>query len=227
MSFQLVQLLSYRTRLFLSLNNTNTNATQIDEDDIPDVDSILKWCSSLVRRDELSGTLSLSHFTVEEFLEYDQLLETPELRCFHMRSNPSEPILAKVCLTYLNFEQPSRLPEEEKPVEVSFFEYASVHWLAHAEREDTEEDDVLFDLMCRLFNPVKSPNFILWLQKYWTKRQRIQIPRAAPTLNVVRIITFFEPTVLLLPRYPCLREQCHFRIFEMKLLIVQFPRPHA
>lgn len=192
------------------------------------MDSILKWCSSLVRRDELSGTLSLSHFTVEEFLEDDQLLETAELRYFHMKSDPSEPILAKVCLTYLNFEQFSSLTSEEKKLEeLLFFEYTSIYWLAHAERENTDEDEVLFDLICRLFNPVKSPNFIIWLQKYWTKHERVQIPRAAPTLNLVRIIAVFALTILLLPRQPCPLEQCHSQVFEMKLLTIRTSRLHT
>jgi len=160
----------------------------VDDDDIPDVDSILKWCSSLVRRDESSGTLSFSHFTVEEFLEDDQLLETPELRYFHMSRNPSELILAKVCLTYLNFEQFSDLaPEDikEKADDLPFLKYAAKHWFAHAftEREVRDTDEILFDLICRLFNPIKSPNFMLWLQIYW-RDQDGKIPKAAPTLHI-------------------------------------------
>jgi lysyl-tRNA synthetase class I len=186
----------------------------MDDDDIPDVDSILKWCSSLVRKDELSGTLSLSHFTVEEFLEDDQLLETPELRYFHMKSDPSEHILAKVCLTYLNFDQFSRMPSEQNMSEdLQFFKYASIYWLAHAERGNIDEDEVLFELICRLFNPVKSLNFILWLEKYWLKHERVLVPKTAPTLHLVRLIAVSIVAILSLPRQRFYLKLCHLHIF--------------
>jgi hypothetical protein len=166
----------------------------MDDDEIPDVDSILKWCSSLVRRDDASGTLSFSHFTVEEFLKDDQFLKNSELQNFHMRRNPSDRILAKVCLTYLNFGQFSQfVSQDEKAEDLPFFGYAARHWIAHAfvEIDSKEKDEVLFDLICQLFNPIKSPNFIRWLQKYWVQAQGSRIPQAAPTLHIVRILDFF------------------------------------
>lgn len=82
-------------------------ADYLDPDDIPDEDSILKWCSSLVRKDEKTGILSFSHFTVEEFLTDPKLLQDPELSEFYI-SNESEESLASICLTYLNFTEFSR-----------------------------------------------------------------------------------------------------------------------
>ena len=92
----------------------------LDPDDVPDVDSILWWCSSLVTQDKATGELSLSHFTVEEFLSDSKILDSKSLRRFHMDVNDdfsqSEPqsgephsILAQVCLTYLHFEEFSSL----------------------------------------------------------------------------------------------------------------------
>jgi hypothetical protein len=163
------------------------------------VDSILKWCSSLVRRDDVSGTLSFSHFTVEEFLKDDQLLKNLELQYFHMSHIHSNLIIAKVCLTYLNFGQFSQFAsQDEKAEDLRFFGYAARCWIIHAlvEREGKEDDEVLFDLSCKLFNPIKSPNFIVWLQKYWSRLQGGQIPRAAPTFHIVRILDFFILLVL-------------------------------
>jgi hypothetical protein len=56
----------------------------LDPDDVPDVDSILWWCSSLVTQDKVTGQLSLSHFTVDEFLSDSKILDIEGLKRFYM-----------------------------------------------------------------------------------------------------------------------------------------------
>jgi hypothetical protein len=173
----------------------------LDPDDVPDVDSILWWCSSLVTQDKATGELTLSHFTVEEFLSDSKILDSESLRRFHMGVNDgfSQPepqsggphsILAQVCLTYLHFEEFSSLglkPWKQLRKDLydnEFLKYCGGFWPKHAEYN--EDDDELFGLMCRLFNPVKSRTFMLWLQIYWhyLDAYKRSVPKAASTLHI-------------------------------------------
>jgi ankyrin repeat protein len=180
----------------------------LDPDDVPDVDSILWWCSSLVTQDKATGELSLSHFTVEEFLSDSKILDSESLRCFHMDVNddlplsapqPRKPhsILAKVCLTYLHFEEFSSLglkPWKQLKKDLDdneFLKYCGEFWPKHAECREFDEE--LFDLMCRLFDPVKSRTFMLWLQIYWyglDDDYERSVPKAASTLHLAACLRF-------------------------------------
>jgi hypothetical protein len=60
--------------------------------------------------------------------------------------------------------------QDEKVEDLSFFEYSAKHWLAHYSEVDMvrkDTDGVLFDLSCKFFNLVKSPNFMSGLEEYW------------------------------------------------------------
>ncbi|KUJ10376.1 ankyrin [Mollisia scopiformis] len=175
----------------------------LDPDDIPDEDSILKWCSSLIRKDEKSGIIMFSHFTVEEFLIDQKLQDDPELSEFHVNNSDDwQQTIAKTCLTYLNFSEFSRwdltdwAKTEEDIDKDPFLEYAAVYWPVHARGEI---QDTCFDLLCQLFAPTKSNNFVLWLQIYWPDRARGKaVPKAASTLHVAASLGLVEVCAWLL-----------------------------
>lgn len=162
----------------------------LDSEDIPDEDSILRWCSSLVRKVDKSDILMFSHFTVEEFLTDTKLRDDPLLSEFYIEKDSEENHrkLTKVCLTYLNFSEFScwdltDWTETEKDIDKDpFLEYAAVYWPKHFE---TPADATSLDLMCRLFALTKSNNYLLWLQIYWPDRNcNANVPMAASTLLV-------------------------------------------
>jgi hypothetical protein len=161
----------------------------LDPDDIPDEDSILKWCSSLIRKDDKTGILSFSHFTVEEFLTDSKLRQDSELSDFYIDGDSTglQQVMASICLTYLNFTKFAEWnltdwEETEKDVDRDpFLEYAAVFWHRHL----CQMDDTCLDLLRRLFAPMKSNNYILWLQIYWPNRARGEaVPKAASTLHL-------------------------------------------
>jgi hypothetical protein len=84
------------------------NSKDIDPDDVPNEDSLLWWCSSLVTKDERTGILALSHFTVKEFLMDKKLIESEHLCDYYLDYGDSNRILAKVCLTCLGFDSSSQ-----------------------------------------------------------------------------------------------------------------------
>ena len=162
-------------------------STYINQDDLPDEESLLWWCSSLVSKDEKTGVVALSHFTVKEFLMDEKLLDIPSLKRYYMDEKISNCILAKVCLTYLGFRDFSRtsrdhsLDVQQKLKFYPLLKYVATHWRDHS--RGCDEDDIMFDLSCCLFNPLKPANFILWLEIYFWKRKK-ETPRAASTLHL-------------------------------------------
>ncbi|KAL8978025.1 MAG: hypothetical protein Q9205_006297 [Flavoplaca limonia] len=78
--------------------------TQRDEDNIVDKTEILRWCSSLIRQAADDDYLELAHFTVKEFLQGIGPERSGEFAIYRMDPDDSEAELAKVCLTYLNFQ---------------------------------------------------------------------------------------------------------------------------
>lgn len=61
---------------------------------------LLSWCSSLVRVDPSTKILSLSHFSVKEYLTSTQISES-DVSMFRIAENESNLLLANTCLTYL------------------------------------------------------------------------------------------------------------------------------
>ncbi|KAK0118289.1 hypothetical protein ONS95_012585 [Cadophora gregata] len=182
----------------------------IDEDDISDQDSILKWCSSLVTKNEQTGILSFSHFTVEEFLTDEKLLAIPELRDFYLNEPESQGIIAKVCLTYLQFPEfwhwdlRDSKSIIDKADELPFLKYCCQEWLSHANYGEIEDDEHYHDLTQRLFNPEKSSNFVLWLHIWWAEHgpYNVEAP-TAPTLNVAAALQLVHICSWLLDTHGC------------------------
>lgn len=165
------------------------NSKVLHPDDIPDEYSVLYWCSSLVSKDK-DGTVSLTHFTVKEFLMDKKLLEIPDLRRYCMQESPSNAIFAKIFITYLHFVRFSKWSLEIDRDEADeilqkhpVLGLACKRWPIASSGHDS--DDELFDLTCRLLHPRKTHTFLLWLTLQFRKfvNARRGIPKSAPTLN--------------------------------------------
>ena len=78
--------------------------TKRNPEAISDESEILRWCSSLVRKSTDGDRLELAHFTVEEFLKQIDPGRDTSISAYRIDPRADRIILAKVCLTYLNFE---------------------------------------------------------------------------------------------------------------------------
>lgn len=140
-------------------------SSEVDVDDVPDEDSILWWCSSLVSKDDRTGTIAFSHFTVKEFLTDEKLLETAGLRRYHMDPTDSERILVKACLTYLQFSEFVHSHDRELTGEArKMYILTSKLWVPFIQAQ--ESNDEVFRLLQGLFHPYKSSAFMLWLNMF-------------------------------------------------------------
>ena len=143
-------------------------STRLNPEAIPDEFEILHRCSSLVRKSENGEKLELAHFTVKEFLRQIDPKQDTSIGAYRYDSRIDKIQLAKMCLTYLifdNFDQGG--PFNQQTVKFRFQEYpfrrhAVRGWICVA--SDYPDDTELFALIRKLFDPSKPNTFISWAQ---------------------------------------------------------------
>lgn len=139
---------------------------------IPDEFEILRWCSSLVRKSADGERLELAHFTVKEWLQQIDPRRDILIGAYRIDPKSDQLILAKVCFTYLNFEDfdqggpYSQDLSERRFVESPFRNFAVFGW--NEIPDDNLDDPELFSLMRKLFNPSKPNTLISWMHDWTT-----------------------------------------------------------
>ena len=151
-------------------------------------DDILRWCSSLIRRGSPeSDRVELAHFTVKEFLLGIDPDAQHSISQYAFNQNNVDRMLARTCLTVLNFDEfdtmPPEVPESleayidgfrnDKPL----YSYATQFWPHHACHHF--DDEYILRTACELFIPSKSNQFLWWKQFYLVEtywRNKISIP---------------------------------------------------
>jgi hypothetical protein len=186
------------TKELLEAVSISEGDTELDSDAMPDEEGILKWCSSLVRRTPDGDRLELAHFTVEEFLRaIDASLPNSPYARYKVSPEDENLLLAKLCLTYLLFEdfrdvEWTGKEELDKFIdEYSFYGYSSVYWSEHALAH--REDEELLDLVKILFDPSKTGNFLCW-SRFWTwsitSNANAELISNAETLHFAAALSF-------------------------------------
>jgi ankyrin repeat protein len=148
---------------------------KVDPDDVMDPEDVVGYCGSLITVSD-DQKVSLTHFTVKEFLTSDRIKET--LRIYHVGLEEVHAELAEVCLTYLEYRDFDRQPlscAEDVPEfleRFNFLEYASKSWAIHAHQVSTSEN-LIHGLIEKLFHSEnqRRGNYDLWLQMYFLQNR--------------------------------------------------------
>ena len=146
----------------------NFGDTSRDTDTISDEFEILRWCSSLVRRSTDGNYLELAHFTVREFLQQIGENDDGEFALYRVGPGHGENELAKVCLTYLSYDDFDKGGRVSKEITLRRFgdyplrQYAVENWSDHAEAH--LDDGKLFSLVKNFLSPSKPNTLITWAQ---------------------------------------------------------------
>ena len=142
-------------------------STRRNSEAIPDEFEILYRCSSLVRKSENGENLELAHFTVKEFLQQIDPQRDVLISGYRVNPRTDELILAKVCLTYLTFEDFNQGRPEGSSVlkyhfsDFPFRRYAVDGWVNND--IDYLNDPELIALLQKLLSPSKPNTFISWI----------------------------------------------------------------
>ncbi|KFY05234.1 hypothetical protein O988_00146, partial [Pseudogymnoascus sp. VKM F-3808] len=102
--------------------------TELDEDNIPDIEEVISVCAGLVAVDEESDVIRLVHYTTQEYFERVRDSWNPKAR----------EEIASTCLTYLSFQTfnnghcYSDEDFERRIMQNPFLDYAARYWGNHA-----------------------------------------------------------------------------------------------
>ena len=133
-------------------------ATDLDEDNIPLVETILHYCNGLVVIDNETSGVRLVHYSLEEFFKLHGSDYFPD----------GHREIARTCLTYLNFtpllaycKSPSELLQLLR--RYHFLEYSASKWGHHAVQQF---DNALEPLVLRCLSmgkPTSSVQYCSWI----------------------------------------------------------------
>lgn len=152
--------------------------TGIDEEAFVDSETLLNASFGLIRIDDVSNTIGLVHYTLQEYLENHPEYLLPQ----------AETVIATTCLTYLSFELFDSGPCSDQEalnqrlLEYKFLDYASRHWGHHLAGGECQMD-LLFTY---LEDDQKLSCFVqvLHLNPNWTDDRRDPFPKRFSSLHV-------------------------------------------
>jgi len=102
-------------------------ASELDPENIPDVDDLVSVCAGLVVIDEESAIIRLVHYTTQEYFE----------RIGKQWMSNAQCDIASTCITYLSFDafksggSPTNGDFAQRLREHEFLDYAAKHWANH------------------------------------------------------------------------------------------------
>lgn len=140
----------------------NIGDTSVNPEAVPDVDELLRRCSSLTRLSSNAKCLEPAHFTVTEYLSSINPVTHPHLARYRREGATASYYKATTCLTYLcmedfehvGWQSPAAMEAllEARP----FYKHAAEHWVTHLRRGDAcveRTDSTLpIELLQRLFS---------------------------------------------------------------------------
>ncbi|KAF7902945.1 hypothetical protein EAF00_002847 [Botryotinia globosa] len=141
----------------------------LDRDGIPNEQSILKRCSSLVRKTEgpWGIRIELAHFSVKEFLLLQ--VQNDRYATYRVSQDYHNVYMGKICLTYILFEDfrdishyTTHLNTKAICEDYAFYNYAAKHFSHHLCGNTNDGESLA--LLKLLFDPIKTDNFVSWAQ---------------------------------------------------------------
>lgn len=99
--------------------------SEIDEENLPDVEDIISVCTGLLTIDQGSSVIRLIHYTTQEYLEQIRLTWIPNAQAY----------IATICMTYISFETFAfsfHRDDEFLICNNIFLDYTAQYWGFHA-----------------------------------------------------------------------------------------------
>ncbi|KAI9705242.1 MAG: hypothetical protein M1820_005240 [Bogoriella megaspora] len=171
------------------------DTTDMDVDDVIDLQAISKHCGSLVRRSQSApAALELAHFTVEEFLRGISVDDISFAK-YRLDKHVASEEIAKTCLRYLNLETFSTLhlacqqDLEDVLAAHPLLLYAATGWMVYT--RENPGDGIVQRLLHQLFAPHKSENFQNWATMALYKQDGVDF-KLASQASVLHFACFFS-----------------------------------
>ena len=161
------------TEALMEALSMESDTEELDPDNIIDLQAVLRFCGSLVRRSQNGFELELAHFTVKEFL-IDISPQDHSYAQYRLDQTMAGKEIAETSLRYLNLAKfmvpyPQCEVDIEKVVtESPFLLDAAISWVHYARRNS--KDNTILALVHKLFGPAKSESFMNWALAFGAHR---------------------------------------------------------
>ena len=119
------------------------SCSNIDEDNLPEIEDMVSVCAGLVTIDKESNIIRMVHYTTQEYFEQMQIRWFPD----------AETSIAKTCVTYLSFDAfDTGFCLTEKDFEVRLqenvlYDYAARNWGHHARTASAEVENLILSFL--------------------------------------------------------------------------------
>ncbi|KAF3933651.1 Ankyrin-1 [Dactylellina cionopaga] len=158
--------------------------SEFDEENLPDLGSVVSLCGGLVTIDEESDTIRLVHYTTQEYFERSWDTWFPD----------AQDDITRICISYLSFKNLS-IPifgittKRLNPL----FDYAALNWALHAQKSTLESTSVVLGFL-------ENSKRISGVYCYHTENDFFQSksyitdynpPSSRPLMNGLHIASYF------------------------------------
>ena len=135
--------------------------SELDEDNIPDIEDVISVCAGLVTVDEESDVVRLVHYTTQEYFERVREGLNPK----------AQEEIASTCLTYLSFQTfstghcNSDEEFESRILQNPFLNYAARYWGTHALPVQQAVKELALPFLCNM-NQLSCSTQIMLITDY-------------------------------------------------------------
>ena len=158
--------------------------SELDKDNLPQVEDILSVCAGLVTVDEESSIIRLVHYTTQEYFDRTRAKWFPN----------AEANITTICVTYLSFDEfESGICQNDKEFEQrlqlnKLYDYAARNWGYHARQASTLCQGVIEFLQKRA--QVEASSQVLIAMKRWS--EEVEYSQRSPTqITGVHLAAYF------------------------------------
>jgi ankyrin repeat domain-containing protein 50 len=134
------------------------------EERLFDSEDIITLAKGLIIRDESTGTLSLAHYSVQEYLLSSRILDGPA-NYFGLDEADSSRCIAESCMSYMLSVADLTLGYHGLKEDYPLLEYASQYWLEHAQPSLLEGSSVILGLLLHILDGRKA-TYRFWMTYY-------------------------------------------------------------
>ncbi|KAH8672580.1 hypothetical protein BGZ60DRAFT_373737, partial [Tricladium varicosporioides] len=171
--------------------------SELDEENLPEIEDIISVCAGLVTIDEESGIIRLVHYTTQEYFERTQRQWFPD----------THTNITTICVTYLSFDEfengicPSDEEFKQRLQLNKLYNYAAHNWGYHARAASTSCQGVIEFLQKQ--GQVEASSQVLIAVKRWSghKKYSQEIPKQMTGLHLAAYFGVDDAVQFLLSCY--------------------------
>jgi hypothetical protein len=156
------------------------SASELDEENLPEIEDIVSVCAGLVTVDEESNIVRLAHYTTQEYFERTQRSWFPD----------AEIDIGKTCVTYLSFNTfnsgfcQTGQEFEQRLRSYQLYDYAARNWGYHARKAMTLSQSITDFLESEVKVSASTQAMLASKRDLWPPSYSEEVPRRMTAIHL-------------------------------------------